>query len=238
MIRDIEKWLWQCLRQHQLRLFCSLPNRRTLSQRFDQRHAQRPNIRSRQHASTASDLGCGISTGRAQDPARLARSTKPVTRDFDQIAHRHHVCGLDMTVHEAFSVNVSQRIEKGNERVAGLRRGEGPIRKNLRKTLLCVFGYRVKQLLAIESATTSLKESKQMRMRQFRSEFPPGKLKFRVLSIGQNKLDRHLVGFAVSPLGQKHGTTLRAAQISEQLELLIDDWPSHFSQASAILLHL
>src|SRR5580698_7238848 len=62
-----------------------------------------------------------------------------------------------------------------------------------------------------------------MRMRQFRSELPPGQLQFRIFTLRGDKLDRYFLRFAIGSLAQEYGAVLRAAQVSQQRKLVIDD---------------
>jgi hypothetical protein len=139
------------------------------------------------------------------------------------IINGHDVCGLHVTVHEAFALNVCQGVQNGLEHLARFRWRERPVRKNLRQVLFGVLHDDVEQTHVTQVAAPHLEEPDQMRMRQSCGQPPSGELGFRVLSIRRNEFNRDFLKFPLTVLGKKHGAVVRATQVLAQAEFPIDD---------------
>ena len=221
-MREIKERRRHCLRQYKLPLFRPFPNGQTLRQGFDQSHAERPNVPSRQDRS-ACHLGWVVDARLPQTATRFAYPAKPVTRDFHLIIDGHYVCGFHVTVHEAFAVNVRKGVQSRFEHLACLRWRERSVWKNLRQVLFGVLHHDVEQPCVTKLAASHLEEPDQVRMRQLRRQHPPGKLEFRVPRIRRNEFDRGFLRFPLTVFRKEHGAVFTATQVLAQVEFPIDD---------------
>ena len=135
---------------------------------------------------------------------------KAVGRKLYLVFDDQDVRRLEVTMHEAFRVEIGERVEDRVEHLPRLSGCERPLGKNLRKIFIGIFRDGVEHADAVDLGASSLKEAHQVRMRKGGCGCPTGAVGFSIRGIGRNELDG---GFLLLTLqfGKEDTTVLRAA---------------------------
>ena len=113
-------------------------------------------------------------------------------------------------MHEAFRVEIGERVEDRVEHLSRFGRCERPLGKNLRQIFIGIFRDGVEQADAVDLAASSVKEAHQVRMRKGGCSRPTGAVGFSIRCTDRNELDG---GFLLLTLqfGKEDTTPLGAA---------------------------
>jgi hypothetical protein len=117
MTRQLTELNRQRPRQYYFPLSRTLPNRKTLCQGFDKRHAKRPNIGGGRDVSPY-HLGCVIGARLSRTVPELLHRVDPVSRDLELVLDAEDVCGFNVTMHEALAMNIGKRIQNRLQHLA------------------------------------------------------------------------------------------------------------------------
>lgn len=195
-------------RHHRFFVLRFIPNRGLLGESFDQCDAEGPDITCRRDGA-----GGGFWSGVDalwNAAAKVPGSVKAVGRKLHLVIYDQDVRRLEVTVHEAFGVEIGERVEDGVEHLPYLSGCERPLRKYLRQIFIGIFRDGVENADAVDLAVSDVKEAHQVRMRKGGRSRPTSAMGFSIRGVGRNELDRGFL-LLILQLGKEDTTPLRAA---------------------------